>query len=373
MNKRISLVINSLVQGGAQKSLILLARELKDAGHEVQILTFYPEETDFFELPTGIEVVRLTNPFKVRSGFKKRYFLARKLQRLYLRLQDLKEARSAFQRFDPALILAFESSTSVIAYFASIQLCPILISERVHPKYHEIPYWAKVLRPLVYRSKRSHLHCQGEDISKWMQERYKKEVKVIPNFLNEHAQNLWNPNSIKIKVFSRYSHQKGIDLAIAAWSKLPRHLQRSYKLEIFGDGERGNYLNQIEALNLSHCIELKSATKTVSLELTDCLIFLLPSRFEGFPNSLAEAICAGIPSISTDCPSAVRELTCNGKLAHLVELNPDGIADGLKLLLEDPNLRGDYHNKSPKIFEEFDSRAILNQWSNYIYFILEEH
>lgn len=372
MAKRISLVINSLVQGGAQKSLLLLAKELKNAGNYVQILTFYPKETDFFEIPHDIEIERFINPFKDRNRIAGRILGTRKLQRLYFRLKDLKEIRNVFRRFKPDLIISFESSTSVVAYFASIRICPILISERVHPKFHEIPNWAQVLRPRVYRSKRSYLHCQGEAISKWMQSEYKKEARVISNFLGKSPENVWNQNSLKVKVFSRYSEQKGIDLAIEAWSKLPREIRDKYKLEIFGDGAREKYSAQIEFLKLNKSVELKPATKNVGQELADCLIFLLPSRFEGFPNSLAEAICAGIPSIATDSPSAVRDLTLNGTLAHLVELNSDAIANGLQKLISEPSLRLHLHQQSPAIFGEFDERKILNQWTSYIDSILKK-
>lgn len=372
MARRISLVINSLVQGGAQKSLLLLAKELKEAGHYVQILTFYPKETDFFEPPSEIEIVRFINPFKDRNRITWRIFGTRKLQRLYFRLKDLKEIRNVFQRFRPDLIISFESTTSIIAYLASTKICPILISERIHPKYHEIPRWAEILRPRVYRAKRSYLHCQGNVISEWMEAKYKKKVCVIPNFLDKSSKNLWNSNSLKIKVFSRYSHQKGIDLAIEAWSKLSGEIRDGYKLEIFGDGIRDKYINQIKSLKLSNSIELKPATKQISEEMADCLIFLLPSRFEGFPNALAEAICAGIPSIATDSPSAVRELTLNGKIAHLVDLNSEAIANGLKKLIGDPDFCLQLHQKSSEIFEEFNEKMILDQWSSYIESILEK-
>jgi hypothetical protein len=63
VTKRICIVVNSLVQGGAQKSALLLSKELLQAGHRVRILTFYPEETDFFQVPLGVEIERFIYPF----------------------------------------------------------------------------------------------------------------------------------------------------------------------------------------------------------------------------------------------------------------------------------------------------------------------
>ena len=118
MKSKICIVINSLVQGGAQKSAILLARELKHSGSEVQILTFYPEESDFFEVPEGIKIQRFIHPFQDR-GMLKGNRITRRLRRIISRLRDFKDLRNCFSRFDPDLVISFEAATSVLAYFGN--------------------------------------------------------------------------------------------------------------------------------------------------------------------------------------------------------------------------------------------------------------
>lgn len=369
MKSKICIVINSLVQGGAQKSAILLASELKLSGNEVQILTFYPEETDFFDVPEGIEIQRFIYPFQDRGRVKGNRLTFR-FQRVINRVRDLKDLRGCFNRFDPDLVISFEAATSVLAYFAKKKSCPIIISERIHPAYHQIPRWAKLLRPYVYKTKSVTLHCQGKQIAAWMQGEFKKNIFVIPNFLGSKVSNIWSQDSTKIKIFSRYSDQKGIDLAINAWSKLPSKFRDIYSLEIFGDGDKSSFQKIVDSLELNSSIKLYGPTKSVETELSDCLIFLMPSRFEGFPNSLTEAMNFGIPSLVTDCPSAIRDITLNGKLAKITDPNIEHISQSLLEMLESRELLTELSQNGRDVSRIFkDSNTIL-EWLDLINWVL---
>jgi GalNAc-alpha-(1->4)-GalNAc-alpha-(1->3)-diNAcBac-PP-undecaprenol alpha-1,4-N-acetyl-D-galactosaminyltransferase len=363
---RASLVVNSLVQGGAQKSVIMLATELKNIGFEVQILTFYPEESDFFQVPSGIKLKRFIHPFHDRKRIKPRHKFITKIARIKFRINDLLEIRTVIKDFQPDVVISFETATSIISFLATIKMCPILVSERVHPEHHEIETWAKLLRPIVYRSTRVFLHCQGELIAKSMKETYKKDITVIPNFIDEPTSSLWNPNSNKIKVFSRYSQQKGIDLAIESWNLLPAKLKESYILEVFGDGDKTNYEKLVDKYDLKGKVKLNGPTKSTKKELEDCLIFLLPSRYEGFPNSLAEAMNCGIPSIATDCPSAIRDLTVQGTIVELSAIDAHSISTKLTELLTNESLRVELSRKSSEIQNYFRNDDTLLKWLDFI-------
>jgi len=372
MPLRAILVINSLVQGGAQKSVIMLATELKNIGFEVQILTFYPEESDFFQVPDGIKLKRFIHPFQDRYRIKNRNKLIKKIARIKFRINDLLEIRTVIKNFQPDIVISFETATSIISFLASIKMCPVLVSERVHPEHHEIETWAKILRPIVYRSTRVFLHCQGEVIAKSMKDTYKKDVTVIPNFIDEPTPSLWNPNSNKIKIFSRYSPQKGIDLAIESWNLLPSKLKENYTLEVFGDGDTTNYQKLVDKYDLKGKVKLNGPTKSTRKELEDCLIFLLPSRYEGFPNSLAEAMNCGIPSIATDCPSAIRDLTVQGTIAELSETDAHSISGKLIKLLTSKSLLMELSSKSSKIQDYFKNDDTLLKWLDFINWIVKD-
>jgi GalNAc-alpha-(1->4)-GalNAc-alpha-(1->3)-diNAcBac-PP-undecaprenol alpha-1,4-N-acetyl-D-galactosaminyltransferase len=370
MSRKICIVINSLVQGGAQKSAILLAKELHQIGYEVKILTFYPQDTDFFEIPFGIQVERFIYPFQDNGRVTSNYKLGIRVQRIKNRIKDFRDLRASFFNFNPDLVISFEAATSVIAFFANYNLCPQIISERVHPKFHAIPKWASVLRPFVYRSKKTYLHCQGKSIASWMQEQYKKSVFVIPNFLGEKEKKIWNSESNKIKVFSRYTHQKGIDLAIDAWKSVSPKLRQEYRLEIYGDGDKGRYQELVTSLNLDSSIQLNGPTRNVQKEMSDCLLFLMPSRFEGFPNALAEAMGAGVPSLVTDSPSAVRDLTLDGRLARLVQPVPEEIGKHIESLITNKIELEKLSSAGMSVHSYFKDENTLSEWIDLIDWVL---
>lgn len=369
MGKRICLVINSLVQGGAQKSAILLAEELQLSGNHVQILTFYPEETDFFVIPEGIEVQRFVHPFQDRGRVKGNRLTIR-FRRLINRVRDFIDLRKCFALFEPDLVISFEAATSVIAYFSKRYSCPMIISERVHPAHHPIPRWSRILRPLVYKSKFSVLHCQGKQIATWMEKKFRKNTFVIPNFVGSEMQDIWSSKSRKIKIFSRYSPQKGIDLAIDGWAQLPFMLRNSFSLEIFGDGDRTMYQKMIDNYGLNSSIKLFGPTKNLEKEFSDCLVFLMPSRFEGFPNSLIEAMNFGIPCLVTDCPSAVRDLTLDGKLAKLCQPTAEDISRNLLELLSDQTLLIEFGKAGKQVSNIFDDSNTILEWLDLINWVV---
>jgi glycosyltransferase involved in cell wall biosynthesis len=142
-----------------------------------------------------------------------------------------------------------------------------------------------------------------------MGSKYNKNVFVIPNLLGEETKDIWNAKSNTVKIFSRFTEQKGIDLAITAWSLLPKNFQEEYQLEIYGDGDRSRYSELVSKLNLDYCIKLNGPTKNMHQELSDCLLYVLPSRFEGFPNALAESMGFGIPAAVA--AAVIIEYTCS--------------------------------------------------------------
>lgn len=371
--KRVSIAINSLVQGGAQKSGILLIESLLKRGYSVQLILFYPEETDFFDIPHGAEVVRLIHPFEAK-GIENlnKYFC--KFQRAKSRVRDLFQLRDLIHRHKSSHVIAFEAYVGILVGLALFgSRIKVLISERVHPKYHEIQSILKPFQNLVYRSRNVRVLAQGEVISEYIRDRYNIEVLSIPNIVAPPPKNFVHEPKEKIVMLSRAHHQKGIDTLLEAWNQLTTLQKSSWSIHIYGQGDFGPFKDSVLEKNIANEVFFHEAETNISNIFKSAAIFVLPSRYEGFPNALAEAISYGVPSIATDCPSAVRDLTLNGTLAILVPVDDiNSLAFQLCNLIANKDMRDAMGQRGKLISSIFGEDLITDIWENVIHGIFKE-
>ena len=170
----------------------------------------------------------------------------------------------------------------------------------------------------------------------------------------------------------RYAWQKGTDLLIEAWSRVPQGVREDWTLLIFGSGDKKRYSSQANLLKVSDSVVLNSEVIDVSTLYETSGIFVSASRYEGFPNALAEAMAHGLPSLTTDNPSAVRELTKDGKLAMLVPIDIDAIAHGLVKLIEDEESRQYFSRSGVEVSNLFSEAIIIDLWNQFFLDILEK-
>jgi len=90
-------------------------------------------------------------------------------------------------------------------------------------------------------------------------------------------------------------------------------------------------------------------------------VFVLPSRSEGLPNVLLEALALGLPTISTDCPSGPREILEDGRYGRLVSVrDPAAFVDAIEEFLKQPEeWRQTARNGQASIRERFDIRQVV--------------
>ena len=91
-------------------------------------------------------------------------------------------------------------------------------------------------------------------------------------------------------------------------------------------------------------------------------IFAFPSRYEGFPNALGEAMAAGLPSIvCRDCFSCT-QLIQDGVTGLIAEPNEEDIANKLKRLMDNVKLRESLGKNARKYAEKYDPKIIWDMW-----------
>ncbi|HTN60544.1 MAG TPA: glycosyltransferase, partial [Devosia sp.] len=110
------------------------------------------------------------------------------------------------------------------------------------------------------------------------------------------------------------------------------------KLVILGDGPLRAELGALIAeRGLDDAVLLPGFVADIRPALAASDLFVLTSTSEGFGNVIVEAMAAGVPVVSTDCPHGPREILDNGALGELVPVgDAPAIAAAMARMLANP-------------------------------------
>jgi glycosyltransferase involved in cell wall biosynthesis len=142
-----------------------------------------------------------------------------------------------------------------------------------------------------------------------------------------------------------------------------------YQVRIYGEGERREALeNEVAALGLADRIQLPGISERLEEDLYRAAAYVLPSDFEGSPNSLIEALLLGLPCIATDCP-------CGGPAALIVHgenglLIPVGdvaqLVESLRYLLDNPDVADRLGQEAHRLQSVYAPEVVYGEWERYI-------
>lgn len=134
-----------------------------------------------------------------------------------------------------------------------------------------------------------------------------------------------------ILAVGRLAPQKDFATLIEAFAQLRTHI--SARLVILGEGpQRAELERQVEASGLSGEVLLPGFQENPFAWMAASKLFVMSSRFEGFPNVLVQAMACGAPVVSTDCPTGPDEILEGGRWGRLV---PVGDARALARAMAD--------------------------------------
>jgi len=190
-------------------------------------------------------------------------------------------------------------------------------------------------------------------------------VTVIPNSARPLSGPPVDPAARVAVAAGRFGKlgQKGFDLLIPAWaSAAERH--PDWQLRIYGDGVlRRRLEGMIEALELDDRVKLPGATDNMGQAMSEASIFVLSSRYEGFPLILLEAMSKGLACVSFDCPTGPREVVHHGENGLLVPpADVEQLADAIVEVIEDDELRRRLGEAGRVTARAFEMASIGPQW-----------
>jgi len=138
--------------------------------------------------------------------------------------------------------------------------------------------------------------------------------------------------------------QKGFDRLLKVHKRLLGE-GFNHKVLIVGDGYDFENIKKLKnELDINETVTMLGFTDNPYPYFRQADFFVLPSRYEGFPTVLYEAITLNKIIIATEV-SGVREMLNDGELGLIVENSEQGIYEGMKNILTDPELGKTYQNK----------------------------
>jgi glycosyltransferase involved in cell wall biosynthesis len=354
---RIVLAISSLGAGGAERVMTLLAGALAARHHEVWLVTLSESGNDFFPVDSRVR----------RLGLGLMGDSPNMLRGLWANVRRLRALRRLVSELEPHAVMSFMTSMNVLMILARVRLpVRIIVSERTDPVAHrEKRVWVE-LRSMLYQ-RADAVVVQSERNAEWFRARLRKgaHVVVIPNPVVAASAvepcARW-PGPF-IVAAGRFGHEKGFDLLIRAFGSLTRQNQ-DLQLVIAGEGPEGEHLRHLVAeLGLGARVCFPGRVRDLSALIKAAVAFILPSRYEGFPNVLLEALAAGVPCVAADCPGATREILGDGAYGLVVPPgDPRALADAIIRIVTDGALRTRFAQAGAGAIERYQLDRVVAEW-----------
>ena len=290
---RIDLLITELDTGGAEKCCAELAIFLAQRGHGVRVIALGPRPP-----ASKDSLVQLLEANQVEL-----HFLGG--QKWWMLLQVVWKLKKLLKLDRPDVVQSFLWHANVVAAW--------LVPPRRIPLFAGI----RVAEPLVYRhaldrwaaSRSTKTICVSQGVAEWCIQTERidaNKLMVIPNGIaiqtdkraipsDSHAV----PDDAKILLFvGRLEIQKGIDVLLehanSVLDRLPLH-----HLVVIGDGSMRHEMNTLAEQGPRGRIHCLGQRKDVRAWMARSELLLLPTRYEGMPNVILEAMIEGLPVVTT--------------------------------------------------------------------------
>lgn len=340
---KIAFVTDTMHPGGSERVISVLANEMARRGMDIEIICLRGKDS-FYSLENSIKTIFMEQVLERKSMFNKVKFL-----RSYVKEEGID------------IVIPFMTPVFCFTLFSLLGVGKTIIcSERIDPtKTSKV---RKFLRAILLPTT-SYLVVQTEQIKKYYSDSIQKKCSVIYNPVSDtfFQDSQIAPQKRFISV-GRLAPQKNQRMLIDAFEALHR-IYPDYSLSIFGDGPLKEELQSyIESKGLQNAVRLEGTTSDISKELLSSFAFCLTSNFEGMSNAMIEALCAGIPLISTNVSGAT-ELLGNEEGGLIVPVrDTEAFASAMLKLVEFPVLAERMRHYNLKKREEFRTSQIVDKW-----------
>ena len=360
MNKyNIGFIISGLRDGGAERVITNLARMYSERGYKTIVITF-SRGFDEYPLPEDITRYVLNEPTFNKVG------VIAMVQR-YARLRKICKK----EKLD--VLVAFIGGAITYGILATACLpTKCVISVRNDPQTIYPGLFNRIFSKWLL-SKADGAVFQTRDAQNWFPIKLQKKSTIIFNPLHPSFYDIQcSPEADLVITCGRLKRQKNQQMLIESFKDVVKEIP-SARLNIYGEGPlEKELLSLVKKYSLENNVFLKGRISDVPSVLAKASLFVLSSDIEGAPNALMEAMAAGVPCVSTDCPcGGPKMLLGQNERGLLVNVNDkNGMAKAIVRVLKDQTLRERCTIASKHYSEKFREESVFTAWDNFVKEIL---
>lgn len=369
--------------GGVERIVSLLANNLS-AFYEVKVISNKKtRDKEFFYYEDKVQRIYIDKHNYLSSWHNNANIFKKKCYSLYYRFINIflsKKRKKIFKEITDNDILVFGRIQVAIKWLPFLKPnYKIIIRDANHYYCHNEKERKEISNLL---NNYTNLLIVSSDESKAVYdkvlEKKKLKIKKIYNPLGIIPEDLYNYENKKIIAVGRMDSQKGFDVLLKAY-KIVYEKHSDWTLEIVGPKE-SDLSDLINSLKITKGVKIREEVSDIKLALKNSSLYVMTSRYEGYANSLVEALSCGIPSISFDWLLGVDEIIddkSNGEIVKLVdrmayfegknnEKDILSLANTMNNLIENKKRMNDYHKNALLISESRNKDQIITCWKKEI-------
>ncbi|MEA2716728.1 MAG: GalNAc-alpha-(1-_4)-GalNAc-alpha-(1-_3)-diNAcBac-PP-undecaprenol [Actinomycetota bacterium] len=383
------LVCAGMGAGGTQRVVVNLATAWSERGRRVVVATFFDRSPDFYHLPPTIPrrqmqaspIAPIARPARdglVRSAATAIHRLPAPAQRALLgrraasaltvglgRLARVRWLRATITELRPATVIGFGPSANISALLAARGLpCRVVISERNDLDRQVVNFPVDTLRAHLYRTAdavTANSHGTLAALRPWVPA---ERLRFAPNPLRvpDGARTGPPPAGLSLPcvlTVGRLVAQKDHAALLDAFARLPPELDQ-WRLAVVGTGVlEGSLRTRADELGLARRVDWFGRTDDPYSFYRHAAVFALPSRYEGMPNALLEAMSFGVAPIVSDASPGPLEVVRHGETGLVVPTGDAGaLAAAITRLATDPELRRTLGDAARREVARFETEAM---------------
>lgn len=355
MMKKLAIVCGTLHSGGAERVISIISEKLAEK-YDVEIILYYDRKI-WYDISDKVCVTVIERECKKKSIIARALWFRKHLKK------------------NADVVLSFLAPFNIFTLVSSFGLkIPKIVADRNDPRCIPSNKVVRAVRDFVYHFATA-VVVQNDNNKKYFSKSVQKKCSVIFNpvaFQPYKGIALSTEKSEKIVSVGRIIKQKNNLMLINSFKNICNEFE-NLKLVFYGEGNMKPELeNRIKEMGIGGKVVFAGNVKDVIDNIKDARIFVMTSDYEGMPNALLEAMCAGLPVISTKVSGAV-DVIESGENGILVGLNDEkALSDAMRSFLQDEAFAKKCGENAVEVSELLDGDVIMKQWEYVIEVVLSQ-